>query len=424
MANIKLKPNTARLRDDTEYLAENFTDKSTPGYTRRAFTPEYKEARIWLRNKMLEAGLETSFDSTANLIGRMKGNNPDLKPIVIGSHIDTVMCGGKFDGIIGVIAGLEIARLLRENNVKPDHSLEIIDFTSEEPSDFGISTIGSRGMVGNLFPDMLDRVDQENRKLSDLIDYIGGNSDKIQETARLPGDVALYLEIHIEQGPVLESKNKKIGVVTGIAGIQRFKFTVAGMQNHAGTIPMNLRKDALTGACEIVLALESLAQDYSRDKHLVATVGKFNIEPNSANIIPGKCTFEMEIRAQDSEIIDSLMGDFQHLVDKIVHERGIQVDFQRISISDAVIIGEYIQQVLFNTCSKIGETMYIQSGAGHDTNQMSKIAPVGMLFVPSKNGRSHCPEENSSYEDIALVVGGLINSLLEFDKILQNKINQ
>lgn len=416
MNQTALKPDKTRIKNDIEFLADNFTDKSYQGYTRRAFTTFYKDSRVWLKGKMEEAGLKIRSDRTANLIGRLEGNNPNLSPIVIGSHTDTVLCGGKFDGILGVIAGLEVARVLKDNNLRLEHPLEIIDFTSEESSDFGISTIGSRGMVGNLSQEMFHKKDHNNRVLSDLINELGGNAAEIANSALKQGNVALYLELHIEQGPVLEAEKAQIGVVTGIVGILRYRVTVTGIQNHAGTTPMNLRKDALTAASEIVLALEKLAQAYSEKAQLVATVGKLNVEPNSANVIPGKCVFELEARALDPDLINTFISDFQKEIDNIRTRRGIQADFQKISESEPVIIPQKIQTLLFDTCSKIGETSYIQSGAGHDANQMAKIAPISMLFVPSIGGRSHCPEEESSYDDISLAVEGLINSLMVLDK--------
>lgn len=416
-----MKPSINRLKTDIEYLAENYTDRNIPGYTRRAFTPEYKKAREWLEEKMRKAGLQTGYDNSANLIGRLEGINKNLKPIIIGSHIDTVRCGGRFDGILGVIAGLEIVRTLRENNINLAHPLEIIDFTSEEPSEFGVSTIGSRGMTGNLSQDMLQRKDPEDRILADLINECGGNTGKINENPRNKGDIALYLEIHIEQGPVLENENKKIGVVTGISGIQRFRAEVFGAQNHAGTTPMNLRKDALTSSSELVLELEKLAKAYSKNEHLVATVGKMNIEPNAANIIPGKCCFDLEVRSLNTNKIISLIDKFKQKISKIQKDRDIKINFENISVSEPVIIDKKIQEILYKNSFKVTETIYIQSGAGHDANQVSKIAPAGMLFVPSIDGRSHCPEENTNYEDIAVGTESLMLSLLDFDKELQIK---
>ena len=238
--SFNLQPNQDRIRHDLEILA-TMVDQTKPGWTRRPFTAWYQESRAWLQQQMEECGMGVRTDAGANLIGKISGTDADLKPIMIGSHTDTVVGGGRFDGIIGVIAGLEIARRLQETGTTLRHPLEVVDFTAEEPSEFGISTIGSRAMVGHLSAEMMQRVDQSGLKLEDGIRMMGGDPEKIAELAREKDDVSLYLELHIEQGPVLEQSNQQLGVVTGIVGIHRYRVIVEGKPNHAGTTPMNMR---------------------------------------------------------------------------------------------------------------------------------------------------------------------------------------
>ncbi|MBS4202094.1 Zn-dependent hydrolase [Bacillus sp. FJAT-49732] len=389
-------------------------DPSKPGWTRRPFTPWYQEGRSWLEQQMEQSGLQVSTDAGGNLIGKIEGSKAHLKPIMIGSHTDTVIGGGRFDGIIGVIAGIEIARRLQETGTTLNHSLEIVDFTAEEPSEFGISTIGSRAMVGNLSPEMLKRTDPTGLVLEDGIRMIGGNPDKIEELARRKGDVSLYLELHIEQGPVLEQNKKQLGVVTGIVGIHRYRVTVEGKPNHAGTTPMDMRFDALTGASELVLELERLCKESYSDP-VVGTVGKFINEPNGANVIPGLVTFELEVRSIDSKIIEMIMKKFADFSNRVATERSLCITLDNLSKSDAIRVLPDIQEIVADACGIVGESQYLPSGAGHDANQLATIAPVGMIFVPSRDGRSHCPEEWTDFEDVTRGVEALARAIMNFD---------
>jgi beta-ureidopropionase / N-carbamoyl-L-amino-acid hydrolase len=411
-----MRVNTERLKEDIEALA-NFVDKSQIGWTRRAFTPFYEEARGWLKDKMKSLNLEVNIDAAANVIGTLPGKEKHLPVIMIGSHIDTVKGGGRFDGIIGVVAGLEIVRLLKENGIQLRHPLQVVDFTAEEPSEFGISTIGSRGMVNNLPETMLFRKDLQGITLREALKRSGGDPERLTLEARKPGDVALYLELHIEQGPVLEQTNHQLGVVRGIAGIQRYRLTVEGEPNHAGTTPMNLRKDALTAAAEIILCFEQLCQE-TYTEEVVGTVGKLMNEPNAANVIPGKVTCELEIRSLDKDIQDMIISQLHHAALQISKRRGVSVQFDCLSQSEPILVQNNVRSVIEQACKEVAPTMFLSSGAGHDANQIARIAPIGMIFVPSKNGRSHCPEEWTDYEDVALGVQALLKALLLFDQQL------
>ncbi|TJY40689.1 Zn-dependent hydrolase [Cohnella pontilimi] len=416
MSTFPLKPDAERVRSNIESLAA-FVDESKPGWTRRPFTGWYQQGRDWLREEMAACGLDVSIDAASNLIGRIAGSEPGLPPIMIGSHTDTVTGGGRYDGIIGVIAGIEIARRLRETGTVLRHPLEIVDFTAEEPSEFGISTIGSRGMVNNLSAEMMDRQDLTGLLLKDGIRMAGGRPELIAGEARNKGDVSLYLELHIEQGPVLEQTGNKLGVVTGIVGIHRYRVTVEGKPNHAGTTPMNMRFDALTGASQMVLELESICRETYAEQ-VVGTIGKLHVEPNGANVIPGRTVFELEVRSLDADILEGIMRRFQESVHRIAGERKLQAHVDCLSKSEAIRVADDVQQTIRAACRETAPSFDLPSGAGHDANQLARIAPVGMIFVPSRDGRSHCPEEWTEYEDVALGVEAVARALLLFDQKL------
>ncbi|MDY0393522.1 hydantoinase/carbamoylase family amidase [Virgibacillus halophilus] len=279
-------------------------------WTRRSFTAKYNEGRKWLVKQMEEIGLEVQIDEAANVTGKRSGTNPELPPIVIGSHTDTVPDGGRFDGIAGVLAGLEVLRTLKEQDIQLPYTILLTDFTAEEPSEYGLSTVGSRAWAGNLTSDMLQYKNAEDKSLSEAIAFAGGDPENIAMCRKAKQAVALYLELHIEQGPVLLHHHAQLGVVTGIVGIQRYKITVDGQPNHAGTTPMNMRMDALTAASEIVLALEKEAKK-KYDNQVVGTIGTINNYPNASNVVPGKVEMAVEIRSVSDPVIDQLGSNFK-----------------------------------------------------------------------------------------------------------------
>lgn len=405
--------NEERLKDDIATLSK-MIDKSYPGYTRRPFTKYYKESRGWLYREMEALGLEVYIDAASNLIGKRTGKVPSLAPIMIGSHTDSVIGGGRFDGIIGVLAGIEIVRQLNELDIELNHTLLIVDFTAEEASEFGISTIGSRGMVGMLTEEQLSRDNLEGLKLEKGISLIGGRPENIQNEALQKGDLSLYMELHIEQGPVLDKTGNDIGAVTGIVGIRRYKVVTKGQPNHAGTTPMNMRYDALSAASEVILSIEKVAnQNY--EEPAVGTVGRIFSKPNGSNIIPGEIILEFELRSISDDVLDQMVQFIKEHIQSIKNKRDIHIEIQELSYSDPVKINFNILHGIRESCKVIGKTIDLPSGAGHDANQIAKIAPVGMIFVPSKNGKSHCPEEWTEYRQVAKGVHALANALIYFD---------
>lgn len=395
-------------------------DESKPPYTRRPFTKAYEKSRNWLKEKMIESGLEVHVDAASNLIGVRKGTNPYLPPIMIGSHTDSVIGGGRFDGIIGVLAGIEIARQLSEKGIYLQHTLFIVDFTAEEASEFGISTIGSRGMIGNLSEEILERKNADGIKLREGIASCGGRPEIMREERKKPGDLHLYLELHIEQGPILDQHNYELGIVTGIVGIRRVKVIIEGEVNHAGTTPMTMRKDALTAASEVILSIEEIAS-LPFEEQLVGTVGRLFVKPNGSNVVPGKVTFDFELRSLSEDVLNKATKKIEVEMDKIATKRNILIKRRALSKSESIKIEDEIIEGIEKSCKLVGKSMKLPSGAGHDANHMAKISSVGMIFVPSNKGISHSSDEWTDYELVMKGINAMWNSLIYFDNYMSNK---
>jgi N-carbamoyl-L-amino-acid hydrolase len=407
--------NGDRIRQEIDFLSTQ-VDPGAAGWTRRPFTQWYRQARQWLRGRMDSAGLETTIDACANLIGRRDGTDGALAPIVVGSHIDTVIGGGRFDGVIGVLAGLELARRLQETGTQCRHPLEIVDFTAEETTEFGVSAVGSRGMGGVLTEQMLSTADAQGQTLGEAISGAGGNPGAIPSATRSPGGVSLYLELHIEQGPVLEQGGLTLGVVTGIVGIRRIRISLRGQPSHAGTTPMSLRRDALTGAAEMILALERICRARQQES-VVGTAGWLSLKPNAANVVPGQVTFLAEIRAVQAGDIDASLEQFIAESTEVAGRRRLEILVEPVSYSKPVEIDSTIVDLLLRAANETAApAKRLPSGAGHDANQMALIAPVGMLFVPSRDGLSHCPEEWSELSDITAGIEAMIRAVLLADR--------
>lgn len=409
----QLQANAERIERDINALAQ-FTDKNESGHTRIFFSEEYKQATAHMAHLMqTEAELTVKRDTAGNLIGRMEGQKKECSTIMVGSHLDTVRGGGRFDGIAGVVAGLEVARVLKETGQHLDHALEIVAFLAEEPSPFGLSTTGSRAMAGKLSESMLTTAtDPSGRTLGQAIDAMGGDYKRIYAAKRRPEELFAYLEMHIEQGPLLDQKQIPIGVVSGIVGITRGSIKIAGEMDHAGTTPMATRKDALAAAAEMILALEDLCREHD---HLVGTVGQLEVFPNSANVVPGRVSLGFEIRSLDTELNAWIIECFEREIGTIENKRKVAIEPKIWVSSPSVQFDPKMITLAVDVCNRLG-VGYVEmpSGAGHDANHMAELTRAGMIFVPSKGGRSHCPEEWTEFADLSLgtsVLGNMITSL-------------
>lgn len=386
--------NAERLWQNLETLS-TITDPDRP-WTRRAFTERYQEGREWLKRTMQAAGLTTRLDDAGNLIGTLQGSEPSLAPLVLGSHIDTVPSGGRYDGILGVLAGLEAVQSLTEAGIQLRHDIEVVDFLSEEPSEYGISCVGSRGMVGALTPAMLNFREPGGERLEDAIRRMGGTPDTLNIPLRQQGDIAAFLELHIEQGRVLEEQHVPIGVVSDIVGIYRYDIVVTGQADHAGTTPMELRRDALAEAAGLIKAIQQAARHQSTgDNYLVATVGRLNVFPNATNAIPERVEMVLEVRSNDAHLLQSFFPPILDQAKREASALGLEIVATPLSEGLPTPCAGLIQSKLWEAAQTTGmKAMSLTSGAGHDAVYMAKIAPTGMLFVPCHEGRSHCPEES------------------------------
>jgi beta-ureidopropionase / N-carbamoyl-L-amino-acid hydrolase len=372
-----LQINRERYLTRFETLASMTTE---PIYTRRAFTEVYKLARAWLLQEFKGAGLNVKIDAGANLIGRLEGKRSEA--IVLGSHIDTVLGGGRYDGIAGVLAALEIAQTLHEHEQALTFSLEVVDFLSEEPSDYGASCVGSRAWAGTLSEAMLRQSNGAGETLQTAIKRMGGEPS--EAPLRKVQELVAYLELHIEQGPTLDNQKIPIGVVTGIAGIRRWQVTFEGKADHAGTTPMNIRKDALVRASRFIASVSDVASYW--EVPMVATVGKMEVFPNAANVVPGKVVLTLEVRALETRELELFAV---HLRNQ--HRQAV---FQEVSHSEPVLCNAVLQNIITESAKtrKLPSTPLI-SGAGHDAMHIARLCPVAMVFIPCKEGRSHSPEE-------------------------------
>lgn len=412
--NLPVDP--ARIAEVIDGLAR-LTEPGRP-YTRRAFTALFPAGRDFLLEKFRAAGLETRIDAAGNLIGRRAGRKPGSGTIMLGSHSDTVPDGGRYDGIAGVAVALEVARALADKDIALDHDLEVVDFLAEEVSIFGVSCIGSRGMAGVLPQDWLSR-ESNGLTLEEGIREAGGDPARIAAAVRR--DIAAFLELHIEQGPVLESGALDIGVVTAIAGITRIEIVVEGRADHAGTTPMGRRADALAAAARLVTGIEALATSLSEGPgHFTATVGEFSIEPNAANVVPSRARLLIDARAEERTAMDLFAASVDRLAEQVARETGTAIaPPRRISDNMPTPGDPLVLDVLDAACEAVGARhRRMASGAGHDTAFMAKVTRAAMIFVPCLGGRSHAPEEFAETDDIALGAAVLFNAVIQLDETL------
>ena len=401
MAQTNLPLDADRLWADVMSLAD-ITDPARP-FTRRSFTALFLEGRAWLTAKFAEAGLTTRIDAAGNLIGRLEGRNPALGVIAIGSHSDTVPSGGRFDGIAGVATGIEIIRALRDADVQLDHTLEIIDFLAEEPSEYGLSCIGSRGMAGVLDAKMLAMTEPGGEPLREALRRVGGDPDALGLARR--DDIKAFLELHIEQGIVLESQSLDVGIVTSIVGIRRIEVWFEGEADHAGTTPLALRHDALVAAAATVVAVRRLAEELvaAADGYFVATVGILTVEPLASNIVPGRARLIIDVRTTNPELTDRFADAIGR--ESLAHAAAARVRrevFATLSDGAPVACDPALRSALRTGAHDLGlREVDLPSGAGHDAAFMSRICPSAMVFVPCRAGKSHTPEEWADREALA-----------------------
>jgi len=403
-----------RLNDRLTRLAA-FGQTPQGGVTRLTFTPEYMAAQSLVREWMEEAGLATRVDAVGNLIGRREGTEPGLPAIVLGSHIDTVINGGRYDGTVGVLGAIEVAQALLDDGLETRHPLEVVSFMEEEGTRWGTNMLGSRFMLGRITPDyMQERKDRQGISIAQALAEAGFDPTRYREAARDPSEFAAYVEMHIEQGAVLESLGAPVGVVTGIAGPLFMALRLIGRTDHAGATPMHLRRDALVVAARIVLEAQRVAKETSPTA--VATVGRLEVRPGAINAVPGEVDMTLDLRDIVEAQRDAMEQSLRSAIDQFAAEGGVRSQLEELSRHKPVLLPERMVAYIAQACQEEGLPVHrLPSGAGHDAQVMASVVDTGMIFLRSRNGVSHSPEEFTSLEDISLGTRVLLRTTLMLD---------
>jgi len=388
-----------------------FGKKENGETSRVAFSKADIDARAFVIDLMKQAGLKVSVDYAGNIIGRKSGTDSAAKPIAFGSHIDTVPDGGNYDGCVGSMGAIEVVKTLQEHNIQTTHPLELIIFSNEEGG-----VMGSRALAGELPPEALPIANSTGYTMGEGIRRLGGDPDKIPEVKRKRGSLAAFLELHIEQGGILDKENIDIGVVEGIVGLKWWDVTIEGFANHAGTTPMNSRQDALLAAARFIIAVNEVTNSF--EGRQVGTVGRIKATPGAPNVIPGKVVLSLEIRDLDGKKIEQVYNAIEKEGKAIAKASGTIISFTPLSTTaKPALTAKAIQEKITQVVDQLQlSRKQMPSGAGHDAQDMALIAPTGMIFVPSRDGISHSPREFTSARDMANGANVLLQTILLLDK--------
>lgn len=406
-----LEVNRKRFLASIEELSR-IGSTSTRGVTRFALTEGDRQAREWLQARAKEHNLISHLDAVGNLFIYAEGGGQEQPPVIIGSHVDTVQNGGRYDGALGVLAGLESLIRLQETKTALARPVWLAVWTEEEGSRFRGGLVGSRAFIGEVSAAEMNDPDASGVTLADALREWGLNPEDVPSVVRKPGQVHAYVELHIEQGAKLEVANLQIGVVTGIVGIRRYDVSVKGQANHAGTTPMHLRHDALVAAALMVQAVEQ-AVKASGHADAVGTVGKLQVYPGGVNVVPGQVDFSLEIRDIDSGVMDELAAALQTKLQEIAALRGVELYWEPAADVKPSPLAETVQQTIADVTNDLGYSWQsMPSGAGHDAQHLARICPTGMIFVPSKGGISHSPAEFTADDDCVRGANVLLNTII------------
>ncbi len=374
-------------------------------------TPEHKRCNELVAQWMQEAGMETWVDAAGNICGRYEAQDTCAKTLVLASHLDTTPNAGAYDGILGVLIAIAVVEQLYQHSITLPYAIDVIGFGDEEGVRFGSTLLGSRAVAGTWNPEWWELKDRAGISLRQAFIDFGLEPENIHTAAHNSDDILAYLEIHIEQGPVLENKNLALGIVTAIAGARRFSIEIQGYAGHAGTVPMAMRKDALVGAALGIALVENIANEFD----VVATVGQLECGPGAVNVIPGHARFTIDIRSGDDHLRDQAFAKIQRELDMICEVRGLSATWQEIHNAPAVVCADWIQaQQEAVLCDMEIEPYKLMSGAGHDAMAMADICDVAMYFVRCKGGVSHHPDESVTVDDVAQAIDALGRTLQKF----------
>ncbi|MBM4764279.1 Zn-dependent hydrolase [Bacillus sp. B15-48] len=391
------------------------------GITRVAYTNEEQTCTHAFMRMCKDEGLDIRMDQCGNVIARREGRIKGLPPVLMGSHLDTVYQGGKYDGVVGVTAALEVVKRMNDQGIETDHPIEIISFACEESSRFGVSTVGSKAMAGVFDKEKVRYLkDRDGVTMEEAFSLCALEIDNIQYASRNGENIKAFFELHVEQGPVLINNNKKIGIVTGIAAPVRLSIKIIGTPSHSGTTPMDMRQDALLGASEIALVLEKAAlieQDYGT----VATVGVVDVHFGAMNVVPGEVEIKVDIRSTSVDSRQRVLDHLYQTIELVQRNRQLTIISQEIISEEPVLLSTEMIEVMETVCKK-QEIAYqlMASGAGHDAMNMVKLCPTGLIFVPSVNGLSHHPDEYTDLDDILLGIEVLEKVILHYSKFENN----
>ena len=400
-----------RLDARFETLAA-MTDK--PGeFTRLYLTPAFRTACDQVAAWMEEAGMSAGIDAVGNVIGRYEGAGPDLPALLLGSHVDTVRDAGKYDGTLGVLAAIACVQALNEAGQRLPFAIEVHVYGNEEGVRFPTILTGSRAVAGTLDPETLEARDADGVSLREAARSIGCDPEAWPATARTPEDVLGFLELHIEQGPVLEAEDLPLGIVTAINGACRYRVKVDGEAGHAGTVPMALRRDALAAAAEMVLAVQRIGRS---DERLVATVGQLEAAPGASNVIPGEARFTIDLRAPEDGLRDRAAAELQDDLRAIAEQHGVDLGIERFYQAGATTCSTELISGLEAAVSRSGvRPLKLPSGAGHDGQAIAALCPIAMLFLRCEGGISHNPAEAIDMEDAVVAVRVMLDFLMHLD---------
>ena len=400
--------NGERLNSQIAELAE-FGKNPFGGVSRVAYSDFDRQGREYAKGVMRAANLDVSVDAAGNIWGRRAGSEAGRKPLIFGSHIDSVPEGGNYDGTVGSLGAIEVARTLGESKVTTRHPLEVVIFQNEEGG-----TVGSRALVGEVSDSDLRLATRSGKTIGDGITFIGGELSKLAGVRRAPGAAAAYVELHIEQGGNLEREKLDIGVVEGIVGIGWWDVTIEGFSNHAGTTAMNDRRDSMLAAARFTEMVNRVVT--SVPGRQVGTVGRLQAFPGAPNVIPGKVVLSLELRDLDAKKIATLYERVRSEAAQIGEATGTTFAYQSTHDSAPALTDKRVQQVVEGSAKALGlTTKHMPSGAGHDAQHMARLCPSGMIFVPSAGGISHSPKEFSTPKDITNGANVLLRTVLALD---------
>ncbi|WGI25099.1 allantoate amidohydrolase [Halomonas alkaliantarctica] len=368
-----------------------------PGVTRLFCSQAHHQVLPLISRWMEQAGLTPQLDAAGNLVGRCPKAQAGEKTFILGSHQDSVIEGGKYDGMLGVALPLLALEALKREGMTLPFGIEVVAFGDEEGVRFPTTLVGSKALAGSVTPDQFEAQDSEGTSLQDALIAFGCSPDDIPDIARDPANTLGFLEVHIEQGPVLEQRDHAVGIVTAITGIERHKVTLSGKAGHAGTTPMDMRHDALVGAAEMVLAIDSVLQ---RTDELVGVVGRLEVHPNAVNVIPAQVTFTVELRSPESATRQDGREAVTAALETVAKRRGLTINVENTYSAEAVACADWMMTALEQACIQVGQPAErLFSGAGHDGLAMQALTDIGMLFVRCKDGLSHHPDEAITAED-------------------------